>query len=147
MKILTVCTGTICRSPMAEGLLRARFRTDAQMMVDSAGTHGYHIGEKPDPRAITVMKRHGIDISGIRARQLEPADLIAFDLILVATVEHQQMVERLRPAKANARIEKMLASHPQLTDQDLYDPYYGNENDFETTYQQLLAAFVQRFGQ
>ncbi len=147
MKILTVCTGNICRSPMAEGLLRARFRTDAQMMVDSAGTHGYHIGEKPDPRAITVMKRHGIDISGIRARQLEPADLIAFDLILVATVEHQQMVERLRPAKANARIEKMLASHPQLTDQDLYDPYYGNENDFETTYQQLLAAFVQRFGQ
>ena len=80
MKILMVCLGNICRSPLAEGILRNKI-PNMNVTVDSAGTAGYHIGRKPDPRAIDIAKKNNIDISSLRARKFERSDFINFDKI------------------------------------------------------------------
>ncbi|RMH44610.1 MAG: low molecular weight phosphotyrosine protein phosphatase, partial [Gammaproteobacteria bacterium] len=84
-KILMVCLGNICRSPLAEGILRHRLDAMGRddVLVDSAGTSAYHVGEPPDPRSMAVAERHGIDIRGLRARQLTAEDGNQFDWILV----------------------------------------------------------------
>lgn len=142
--VIMICTGNICRSPMAEGLLRDYLHEANRhdIRTDSAGIENYHRGQKPDTRAIKVMRHHGHDISGLRARQLTMEDTLPADnILMVATDEHLRAAEQLK-ARANgkAQIVKMLATHPERTNQDLHDPYYGDERDFETTYEQLSSA-------
>lgn len=147
MKILMVCTGNICRSPIAEGIMRRLIETTGMSgwQVDSAGTCDYHKGAAPDARAIHVMRTRGIDISALRARQIEPEDFTRFDLILVASDTHLRQLNALRRNfSGHAALEKMLATHPHNTNQDLCDPYYGKEDDFTTTYEQLHAALHAR---
>lgn len=147
MKTLMVCTGNICRSPMAEGIMRRLIETTgiSDWQVDSAGTCDYHKEAAPDARAIRVMRSQGIDISALRARQVEPEDFTRFDLILVATDAHLHQLNALRRKfSGHATLEKMLATHAQNTNQDLCDPYYGKEDDFTTTYEQLHAALHAR---
>jgi protein-tyrosine phosphatase len=142
MKILMVCLGNICRSPMAEGVMRQMAKEfGIKATVDSAGTQGYHIGEKPDHRAIKCMAKHDIDISNQRARRLEPSDLDHFDVILTMDQNNLEVVTKL--AKTLAQHEK-IAAMMDATDSKLGhevpDPYYGTEKDFEVVYQLCHTA-------
>jgi protein-tyrosine phosphatase len=133
MKILFVCTGNICRSPTAEGVFRdlaARAGLSERVEVDSAGTHGYHIGEAPDARSCATAAARGFDLSMLRARRVSAHDFETFDLILAMDREHLARLEALRPNSARAEIKLFLDFHPKHQGRDVPDPYYGGEDDF-----------------
>ena len=138
-KIIMLCTGNICRSPMAEGLLRDMAKDRPDLVIDSAGCESFHTGEPPDERAIETMLQHGIDISDLRARPLVFADLEpAENLIMAATKSHLVYAENMRLRCAGrAKIIKILGK------EDLPDPYYGGKDGFERTYQALEKALKQ----
>ena len=104
MKLLLVCLGNICRSPLAEGALAHRIAASplaGRVQVDSAGTGDWHAGQPPDPRAIACARGHGVDISGQRARQLRRSDFLEFDWLLCA--DPQNLRDVLARAPAGAR--------------------------------------------
>lgn len=143
MKILMVCTGNICRSPTAEGVLRHRLRQaglDTQVRVDSAGTHDYHIGDPPDPRSIRAARAEGIDISSLRARQLSIKDFEHFDLMLAMDKGHHAIMQRLCPAPLQARVKLYLDFAPQQPLREMPDPYYGDLVGFNQVLQLCHAA-------
>jgi protein-tyrosine phosphatase len=127
MKILFVCLGNICRSPTAEGVLRHLSTLD----VDSAGTAGYHAGDPPDPRAQRAARARGIDLSGLRARQIHARDFDRFDLILAMDRANLSALETIRPSAARARLGLFLEFAPHLGIREVPDPYYGTDEDFE----------------
>ncbi len=131
--VLFVCTGNICRSPTAEGVFIARARTARlldRLNIDSVGTHGYHVGDPPDKRAIAHAARRGIDIAGLRARKLHRDDFARFDYVLAMDRGHQRIL--LRKAGLHAdRVHLYLDFAPGLAGQDVPDPYYGGPEDFE----------------
>ena len=132
MKILMVCTGNICRSPMAEGIARALLKAAKRddISVDSAATHAYHTGDAPD----------------LRARPFITEDFAAFDLILVADRGHYRHLSALAPDEAaHAKIGFMLDTLPENPGAELPDPYYGEAADFERTFTLLEAALRARF--
>lgn len=130
-RILFVCMGNICRSPLAEGVLRgvAERAGDIEVEVDSAGTHAYHVGEPPDARAIAAAQRRGFDLRGLRARVVEPDDFLRFDLIVAMDRDNLSL---LRRRARGARAELALFMHYAGDDDaDVPDPYYGDETAFE----------------
>lgn len=133
MKVLFVCLGNICRSPTAEAVFRhvlAHEGADLRVVVDSAGTHGYHIGEPPDPRTQAAAARRGIDMSGLRARQVHADDFEEFDLILAMDRENLAELKRRSPARLHDRVQLFL-EYTALTEREVPDPYYGGEAGFE----------------
>jgi protein-tyrosine phosphatase len=143
-RLLMVCLGNICRSPMAEGALRARLQAaglaDA-IHVDSAGLGDWHAGDPPDPRAIVCAAGHGIDIAGQRARQLCPADHDDFDLLLCADADVLRAVRSATPARARAQSALLLAwSGTGRADDGIPDPYTGTTADFEHAWALVDAA-------
>lgn len=132
--ILVVCMGNICRSPMAEGVLR-RVIEEASLprpvRIDSAGTHGYHVGQPPDARARQAASRRGIDIAAQRARQVEAEDFHRFDLILAMDQENLQRLQVLRPENPRAELKRFLEFAEDAGSLDVPDPYYGAANGFE----------------
>ncbi|GAA4867142.1 low molecular weight protein-tyrosine-phosphatase [Luteimonas vadosa] len=141
--MLVVCLGNICRSPMAEGALRARIDAAGlsdRVEVDSVGTGGWHAGDPPDARAIGTAARHGVDISGLRARQLRPADFEAFDLILCADRANLRDVQARMPSACAARPVLMLAWAGQGHAAEIPDPYSGGKSDFEHAWTLVDAA-------
>jgi len=134
VKILFVCLGNICRSPTAEGVLRtlaAREAPELDLVVDSAGTAGYHIGEPPDPRTQQAAARRGYELGMLRARVIEPADFERFDLILAMDRENLKVLRRRAPPQAHERLRLLLEFAPDATPADVPDPYYGGPNGFE----------------
>ena len=135
MKILMVCLGNICRSPLAEGILSSKI-SKMKVTVDSAGTAGYHIGSKPDPRAIDIAKKNNIDISTLRARKFERSDFINFDKIYVMDKNNFNDVIGLAENKNEASkvilITDVLDSYSFVP-----DPYYGGLADFEKVFNLL----------
>ena len=135
VRLLMLCLGNICRSPMAEGAFRARLQAaglDHEVEVDSAGIGPWHAGQPPDPRAITCARGHGVDIADQRARQLTAADFHHFDWILAADQDNLHALQRRRPRDANARTVLLLPW--AMPDDDLAavpDPYTGDADDFE----------------
>lgn len=132
--ILFVCTGNICRSPTADGVMRHlvdRAGLGDRVVIDSAGTHGYHIGDPPDPRSIKVAATRGYDLSPLRARKLVAADYRRFDLILAMDRGHLDIMRRQAPADAHAQLALFLDGvPPPLTGRDVPDPYYGETAGF-----------------
>lgn len=148
MKILMVCMGNICRSPMAEGIARDLVKRYAlrDISIDSAGTHAYHVGEPPDTRAQAAMVRHGHDISDLRARAIVSEDMQRFDKIMVADEHNRARILALADNDTQRqKVVKMLHDHPQLSDHDVADPYYGGDDGFEQVYQQLYCSLNQYF--
>ena len=129
-----VCLGNICRSPTAEGVLSHVLKREAPMLkvaVDSAGTAGYHIGAPPDARSQRHALLRGIDLSGLRARQLAVEDFRKFDLILAMDRANLADINARRPRGATARQQLFMEYAPELGEPEVPDPYYGGEGDFE----------------
>jgi len=136
-RVLAVCLGNICRSPMAEGVLRRHIQTNGlRIKVDSAGTNGYHNGEAPDRRAQQEMRRHGIDISKQISRQIARKDFDEFDLILVMDESNLNDVNAL----AGDREDWLDKIHLFLEEDNVPDPYYGGSDGFAHVYQLVDEA-------
>lgn len=143
MKLLIVCLGNICRSPMAEGALQARLAASplaGRVQVDSAGTGGWHAGEPPDRRAIACARGHGVDIAGQRARQLHTADFEAFDWILCADRANVRDVLRLAPAARRERVALLLEWAGIPAGGEVPDPYTGGPEDFQRVWRLVDSA-------
>jgi protein-tyrosine phosphatase len=134
MRILFVCLGNICRSPTAEGVLRAiaaREFPGLDLEVDSAGTADYHAGEPPDRRTIAAARRRGYDLAGLRARRVTRADFARFDQVLAMDRANLAELERLIVPDAAARLALFLEYSPECGFEEVPDPYYGGVEDFE----------------
>jgi protein-tyrosine phosphatase len=132
--VLFVCTGNICRSPTAEGVLRTMAGGDAlcaQLTIDSAGTDGYHTGDAPDPRAQAAARRRGYDLSALRARRVEREDFRRFDFVLAMDSEHLRFLRYLQPQDYAGHLGLFLDFAPELGLRDVPDPYLGGPEGFE----------------
>jgi protein-tyrosine phosphatase len=138
--VLMVCLGNICRSPLAEGILKSKVNSK-KIFVDSAVTSAWHIGKSPDPRSIEVAAKYGIDIALQKARQLTQEDFDKFDLIYVMDASNYQNVLKLARNKDDRSKVKMILneSYPS-EDKEVPDPYYGGALGFENVYQMLENA-------
>lgn len=138
MKILVVCLGNICRSPVAEGVLLHLIekKNRPTLFIDSAGTSNYHINEAPDKRTIANAQKHGVDLSSLRARQFQPSDFDAFDLILGMDESNVNNILALA-SKPEHRLKVKLFLEYLYPGQSksVPDPYYGTETDFENVFQ------------
>ena len=133
-KILMVCLGNICRSPLAEGILKSKVNL-AHFEIDSAGTGHWHVGEQPDPRSVAVGKKFGIDISTQRARQFKPVDFDHFDIIYVMDASNYKNVIALATTNtAKKKVKRLLEENPASSVKDVPDPYYGGDDGFENVY-------------
>ena len=135
MRVLMVCLGNICRSPMAEAVLAAQAPT---WQVDSAGTNGLHDGELADERTRRVLRAHGLATSH-RSRQVVAADFTRFDLLLAMDRRNVRDLEAFRPANATARVQLLGAWDPQ-GESEVPDPYYDDLPEFEAVYAQVLRC-------
>jgi protein-tyrosine phosphatase len=153
IRVLFVCLGNICRSPTAEGVLRqlaAQRAPGLELEVDSAGTADYHIGAAPDPRSQRAALRRGIDLSGLRARQVTAEDFERFDYILAMDRQNLRELQSLKPKNSRAEVKLFLefapgaaapgAAAPQAGSLEVPDPYYGGDQDFERVLDLAAAA-------
>lgn len=139
-KILMVCLGNICRSPLAEGILRSKLDS-ALFEVDSAGTGHWHIGNPPDARSIKVGLRHGVNISGLLGRQFSKADFDTFDYIYVMDTHNLHNVLALATTdEQRHKVILILDTVFPRENVDVPDPYHGTLDDFERVYEMLDAA-------
>ncbi len=149
VSVLFVCLGNICRSPLAEAALRMQAsEAGLGLVTDSAGTGDWHAGSAPDPRAQATALHHGIDISGLRARQITSADFSAFTHIFALDHANLREIERMAPPQATAEIALLLDWVPGREGADVSDPYYGGEENFEYTWDDVsraASALVARF--
>lgn len=147
--ILFLCLGNICRSPLAEGAARAAFaRAGIDATLDSAGTGDWHVGHAPDTRAQAEARRRGIDISALRGRQLRRADFYDFNLILAADASNLRDARAIRPPDATAELRLMLDLLPGRGGEGVTDPYYGEDDGFAATWDDVdavAAALVAEF--
>jgi protein-tyrosine phosphatase len=139
MKVLFVCSGNICRSPLAEAIFvhrAAEAGAASRFAVDSAGTHDYHEGDAADPRTRRVGEKHGIEVTSI-AREVRTSDFEDFDLILAMDRGHRRELLARSPAKHRHKIEMMRSYDSPGADPDVPDPYYGGFQGFEDMYEIL----------
>ncbi|WP_346892549.1 low molecular weight protein-tyrosine-phosphatase [uncultured Roseibium sp.] len=137
--VLFVCLGNICRSPLAEGIFRQTVEQaglSERVLIDSAGTGNWHRGNPPDPRSVSVAAANGIDISGLKARQVEKDDFDRFDLILAMDRDNLAFLQRMRAAEQAARIRLFL----QGPEREVPDPYYGGEDGFQNVYELVKSG-------
>jgi protein-tyrosine phosphatase len=142
MKILMVCLGNICRSPLAEGLLRAKAKKQhINLTVDSAGTSAFRPGGPPDKRSIEVARAHGIDIQHQQCRQFTSKDFEAFDFIYVMDASnYEDVIAQAQKTSDKQKVQLILQSANSGAHQNVPDPYYGGEDGFEKMYQLLDGA-------
>ncbi|QDH14833.1 low molecular weight phosphotyrosine protein phosphatase [Oecophyllibacter saccharovorans] len=138
---LFVCTGNICRSPLAELAMRQEAeRRGLSLDIDSAGTGNWHVGAPPDHRSRAIAEKHGLTTRGQHARQVKPEDFDRFTHIVALDRSHLKALKRLKPAHSQAELVLMLDDVPGRKGDDVADPYYGTPEDFETTWQDVTAG-------
>ena len=133
-RVLFVCTGNICRSPTAEGVFRrfvAQAGLEGRIGMDSAGTHGYHVGEPPDPRTQAAASARGYDLSGLRARRIAREDFNRFDLVLAMDRDHHEILAGFAPAGAGHKLRLLMEFARRSGVDEVPDPYYGGPDGFE----------------
>jgi protein-tyrosine phosphatase len=133
-RVLFVCMGNICRSPTAEGVFRkllAEQAPELDVQIDSAGTHGYHAGAPPDPRACRAAERRGVDLRQLRARRVTAEDFEHFELVLAMDEQNREFLLELCPAEYHSRVRLLLEFAPHLERREVPDPYYGGSTGFE----------------
>ena len=132
--MLIVCTGNICRSPTAEGVARGIAQQrglDSRFHFESAATHGYHVGDPPDPRALRVARNRGYDLSAQRARRVTEFDFERFDLVLAMGYDHLDWLRRACPRQHHGKLRLFLSYVDGDLAGEVPDPYYGEMNGFE----------------
>ncbi|WP_417608843.1 low molecular weight protein-tyrosine-phosphatase [Owenweeksia hongkongensis] len=140
MKILMVCLGNICRSPLAEGILREKVK-DLNVETDSAGTSAYHVDEAPDTRSIQIGRKHNINISDLRGRQFVVEDFDRFDLIYVMDQSnYHKVILMARNEEDKSKVRYILNEIEPKSNAEVPDPYYGGDMGFENVYKMLDAA-------
>lgn len=154
--VLFVCMGNICRSPMAEGAFAKTVQSaglETQILIDSAGTHDYHVGDAPDLRAQRTALSHGYDISGLRGRQVQDSDFERFDYILAMDKQNLNNLTRRANVRHHHKIRLLLSFSRRYPNLDVPDPYYGGQQGFDQTLdmvedaaQGLLKTIMERRG-
>lgn len=137
MKILMVCLGNICRSPLAEGIMKTKLPENFK--VDSAGTGSWHVGKLPDERSVDIAQKHGIDITDQRARQFNTEDFDTYDLIFVMDESNYSDVLKMADNEEQASKVKMFLPNSE----DVPDPYFGGTEGFQTVFDMLDEASEQ----
>ncbi|MFH4968783.1 low molecular weight protein-tyrosine-phosphatase [Gaetbulibacter sp. M240] len=139
-KILMVCLGNICRSPLAEGILKSKLPSNS-FLVDSAGTANYHVDSPPDKRSIITARSHGLEISHLRGRQFNSDDFEVFDLIYTMdNSNYQNVIRQARKEEDKLKVKLILNEVYPGKDLDVPDPYYSGDQGFENVYQMLNEA-------
>lgn len=140
-RILFFCMGNICRSPTAEGVMRAKLAAAGlDVEVDSAGTHGYHVGAPPDERSQEHALKRGYDLSTLRARKLEANDFARFDLVLAMDDDNLAHAQRLCPPAQRHRLQLLMDYAPHAGNPHVPDPYYGGAAGFDEVLDLVEAA-------
>ncbi len=141
MRILMVCLGNICRSPLAEGILKHKLKAkNIEAFVDSAGTGGYHIDALPDERSIAIAQKYNIDITDQRARKLRSIDFNDFDLIFAMDTYNYQDLKKMTKDGEDVKVKMILNETHPGKNMSVPDPYYGGKDGFENVYQMLDMA-------
>ncbi len=133
-RVLFVCMGNICRSPMAEGVFRQLIRQaglDDVVKVASAGTHAFHVGEVPDKRAQAAVAKRGFDISDLRAQRIKEKDFDDFDMILAMDWDNLALLQQMAPKRAHHKLQLLMRFATEHETATIPDPYYGNVQGFE----------------
>ena len=141
VRILMVCLGNICRSPLAEGILDSV--TSEQVYVDSAGTAGYHVGASPDPRSVAVAIRNGIDISRQRCRKFHKGDFDEFDYIFAMDRENLENLRSMARSPEDLQKLRLLLDTPDAEVLEVPDPYYGGEDGFDYVFGLIQRACMR----
>jgi protein-tyrosine phosphatase len=142
IKVLFVCMGNICRSPTAHGVFQSlvdEHGLSASILVDSAGTHSYHIGSPPDLRSQATARSRGVDLTALRARRFVSADFTEFDYLLAMDNANLADMLAIRPDNASARVELMLHYSSRFTQREIPDPYFGDDG-FELVFDMIDDA-------
>jgi protein-tyrosine phosphatase len=140
-RILFVCLGNICRSPLAEAALREQaVAAGVAVDVDSAGTGDWHVGSPPDRRAIAAARRNNVDVAGLRARQVTAEDFDRFDHIVALDRNNLADLEALRPPGSKARLSLLLDHVEGREGEAVADPYYGGDDHFDRTWADVWAG-------
>ncbi len=138
-----VCLGNICRSPLAEGILKSKVNLN-EVTIDSAGTAAYHVGNLPDPRSIAVAKKHGIDITTQRARKFTVKDFDSFDFIYAMDQNNFDDILKLSRNKEDKKKVLLILNEVRpFQNNSVPDPYYGGDDGFENVYQMLNKACAE----
>lgn len=143
IKVLFVCMGNICRSPTAQGVFEHIVEKEglrAEIDIDSAGTHAYHIGEPPDHRAASAAASRSIDISGQSARKVRPSDFEHFDYVLAMDDDNFSLLEAICPPQYQDKLELFLDYAKHMGVREVPDPYYGGARGFEHVLDLVEAA-------
>ena len=143
VRVLFVCMGNICRSPTAQGVFESLLEKEglvSEVDVDSAGTHGYHVGKAPDHRATSAASRRGVDLSQQHARKVRPSDFERFDYVLVMDNDNYSLMEAVCPTGHQEKLELFLNYAGHLGVSEVPDPYYGGGNGFEQVLDLVEAA-------
>ncbi len=142
IKVLFVCMGNICRSPTAHGVFQALVDEQGlsdRILVDSAGTHSYHIGSAPDPRSQDTAQSRGVNLAGLRARQFQSQDFLEFDFLIAMDQSNLANMASIKPDKPRARLDLMLDYSKQHQHSEVPDPYYG-EAGFDRVFDMVSEA-------
>ena len=140
VRVLMVCLGNICRSPLAEGILKSKVDSN-KMIVDSAGTGGWHIGELPDSRSIDVARKHKLDITDQKCRKFTPNDFDEYDLIYVMDRSNfRDVIKLARNDMEEQKVHLILDTIYPGQSKDVPDPYYDSNDGFENVFQMLDRA-------
>lgn len=143
IRVLMVCMGNICRSPLAHGLFEHLVKEEGltdRIEVDSAGTHAYHVGESPDPRSRETAWKRGIDLSAQRARKVHPNDFESFDYVLAMDSDNLAILKSACPPEHLSKLSLFMDYAPHMADDEVPDPYYGGPEGFEKVYGLVEAA-------